>query len=223
MKKKIDYGAEMDKARQAVAGLDRNGDPETLEAYWEVCCGDVLIAEENLRNQQRSWENAALVREFLDIATYLEGYDSMLDNLYSAVSRMKETIFSHPRLKLELLEFEQLVLQRIEALHDQELGECEEVQEEILFYQRNIDRAERGDFDRIDRIGHLKQDPIEWSADFERVIDEVDRKADALLEEYPRGMGFCFAFWSTRAKILREEYGIEWRTPYMMDPGVMFD
>ena len=223
MKQKIDYRKELDRAREAVKDLARDGDAETLEAYWEVCCGDVLVAEENLKDQDRVWENASLARELLDIGTYLEGYDSMLDNLYLAVSRMVTTLFDHPRLKLELLELELQLLRRIEAMNGHDLDMSEDVQEKIYLYRRNIERADQGNFDDIEQEGHLKQDPIEWSAEYERVIDEADKKVYSLLKDHPRGMGFCFAYWHAKAQVLSEDYGITWRSPSLMNPHVMFD
>ena len=223
MKQKIDYRKELDRAREAVKDLARDGDAETLEAYWEVCCGDVLVAEENLKDQDRVWENASLARELLDIGTYLEGYDSMLDNLYLAVSRMVTALFDHPRLKLELLELELQLLRRIEAMNGHDLDMSEDVQEKIYLYRRNIERADQGNFDDIEQEGHLKQDPIEWSAEYERVIDEADKKVYSLLKDHPRGMGFCFAYWHAKAQVLSEDYGITWRSPSLMNPHVMFD
>ena len=57
----------------------------------------------------------------------------------------------------------------------------------------------------------------------EEAIAEADEKAHALLADEPRGMGFCFLYWNTKANVLSEYYGIEWRSPAIMNPGVMFD
>jgi hypothetical protein len=35
-------------------------------------------------------------------------------------------------------------------------------------------------------------------------------------------MGFCFAYWSARREVL-EAHGIQWRSPHIMNPHVMFD
>lgn len=223
MEKTINYREELEKAREAVKGLKRDGYGSTIDAYWEVCCGDVLVAEENLRKQSREWENSSLAKEFLDIATYLEGYDHMLERLYSAVSRMVDTIFERPRLKLKLLDFELTVLRRIEAQTGHDMSICEHVSNELSFYYRNIKYADSGDFASIEQRGNLKHDPIEWSAEYERVIDEVEKKVGELLSDEPRGMGFCFSYWNTKANVLSEYYGIEWRSPAIMNPGVIFD
>lgn len=223
MEKEIDYRTELESARRAVSGLERDGRPQTVDAYWEVCCGDVLLAEENLRNQDRAWENTALAGEMLDIAGYLEGYDHMLNNLYAALSRMADAIHDHPRLKLRLLELERLVLGRIEAGREYESDLAESVMKEISLYRRNIELADRGDFARIEQTGIMKSDPIEWSAGYERVIDEANARISEMLAGHPRGMGFCHVYWSAKARVLREEYGIEWRSPSAMNPGVLFD
>ncbi len=223
MEKIINYREELEKAREAVKGLKRDGYGSTIDAYWEVCCGDVLVAEENLRKQSREWENSSLAKEFLDIATYLEGYDHMLERLYSAVSRMVDTIFERPRLKLKLLDFELMVLRRIEAQTGHDMSICEHVSNELSFYYRNIKYADSGDFASIEQRGNLKHDPIEWSAEYERIIDDVEKKVGELLSDEPRGMGFCFSYWNTKANVLSEYYGIEWRSPAIMNPGVIFD
>lgn len=223
MEKTINYREELEKAREVVKGLKRDGYGSTIDAYWEVCCGDVLVAEENLRKQSREWENSSLAKEFLDIATYLEGYDHMLERLYSAVSRMVDTIFERPRLKLKLLDFELMVLRRIEAQTGHDMSICEHVSNELSFYYRNIKYADSGDFASIEQRGNLKHDPIEWSAEYERIVDDVEKKVGELLSDEPRGMGFCFSYWNTKANVLSEYYGIEWRSPAIMNPGVIFD
>ena len=223
MEEDIDYWEELNRVRHVAAGLERDGQASTLEAYWEVCCGDVLVAESNMENQDREWENASLAEELIDIVAYLEEYDYIFDNLYSAVSRMAEVIFDHPRLKLRLLEMELLLLQRIEIECGHEVDMGEDVENMIFLYRHNIDCADRGDFDAISPSGHLKCDPIEWSADYERVIDEANKKIYSLLEDHPRGMGFCFSYWHTKAEVLRDDYGIIWRSPAIMNPGVIFD
>ena len=223
MEKTINYREELEKAREVVKGLKRDGYGSTIDAYWEVCCGDVLVAEENLRKQSREWENSSLAKEFLDIATYLEGYDHMLERLYSAVSRMVDTIFERPRLKLKLLDFELMVLRRIEAQTGHDMSICEHVSNELSFYYRNIKYADSGDFASIEQRGNLKHDPIEWSAEYERIVDDVEKKVGELLSDEPRGMGFCFVYWPTLQRILFQDYGIRWRSPAEMNPGVIFD
>ena len=171
MEENLDLRKALVDARLAVKDLPRTGNGDTIEAYWEVCCGDVLVAEENLREQRRLWENSALAEEFLDIAEYLEGFDHKLDGLNQAVQRMTDAVYEHPALKLRLLMFRQLVLSRIESLHGCELGASEDVHAQICLYERNIEHADNGEYDLVEQEGHLKRDPVEWSSAYEKVID----------------------------------------------------
>ena len=223
MKENMDLRKALEDARRTAKDLPRTGAGKCIEAYWEVCCGDVLVAEENLREQRRLWENSALAEEFLDIAEYLEGFDHKLDGLNQAVQRMTDAVYEHPALKLRLLMFRQLVLSRIESLHGCELGASEDVHAQICLYERNIEHADNGEYDLVEQEGHLKRDPVEWSSAYEKVIDEVERLVDEELEDHPRGMGFCFAYWSAKKHILLDRFGIEWRSPSAMNPGVIFD
>ena len=144
-----DYREKLTEARQNAAKCGRKGTEAALDAHWEVCCGDVLIAEENMQDQDREWENASLARDFLNIAYFLEGYDDRLDNLYIAIQRMRGTISNHPRLTIELLELEHTVIRRIEALCDHELDASEEVEAELAYYRQNVEYADKGRFDKI--------------------------------------------------------------------------
>ena len=69
---------------------------------------------------------------------------------------------------------------------------------------------------------HLKFDPVERSEEYERVIPEVEREIAKKLRGIPRGMGFCFAYWSAKKSELAKR-AIEWNSPAYMNPGVMFD
>ena len=220
MVKKNDYRKELDKARSIVTNLPRDGKADTINAYWEVCCGDVLVAESSI---DRVWETTPLAKEFLDIAQYLEGYDHMLDNLNQAAKRLADCITEHPSLKLRLLQFRLLVLRRIEAQCGHELGEAEDVANRVRFYSRNIDLADRGELHAIEQEGMLRDDPIEWTAEYESNIDRAEQIIAERLGHRHRGLGFCHTYWATKAQVLRDEFGIEWRSPAAMNPDVLFD
>lgn len=223
MEKNLNIRNELEKARRAIQNLERNGKPENIEAYWEVRCGDVLLAEENLRCMDRFWENTLLAKEMLDIAEYLEGYDHMLNKLQAAVSRMSDIIDSHPGLELQIMELLQRILYRIEAECGHELSASSDLNEKICLYRHNITCADNGDYFNIKRKGSLETDPIEWSAEYESCIDEAEKEIMKRLKDVPRGMGFCHAYWSEKKRVLLEDYGINWRSPSDLNPKVMFD
>lgn len=68
----------------------------------------------------------------------------------------------------------------------------------------------------------LKFDPVERSEKWEKCIYEVEKECHRRLRNERKGMGFCFSFWSTKKSVLAK-YGIEWDSPAVMNPGVMFD
>lgn len=70
--------------------------------------------------------------------------------------------------------------------------------------------------------GMLKVDPVQATKKWEDVIYEVEKEVDEQLKDEPRGMGFCFAYWSAKRAALARR-GIEWRSPSAMNPGVLFD
>lgn len=70
--------------------------------------------------------------------------------------------------------------------------------------------------------GLLKVDPVQATQEWEDVIYEVEKEVDEQLKDEPRGMGFCFCYWSAKRAALACR-GIEWRSPSAMNPRVMFD
>lgn len=73
------------------------------------------------------------------------------------------------------------------------------------------------------QIGHLRKDPVEYTWEWERIYYDVEARLDERFANAPRQMGFCFLFWNAKRELLEEEYGIKWRSPSQMNPGVMFD
>lgn len=205
-----DFRAELNELRKA---LTTEPTAELLQQALDCC---VNIAEQSLQEQRYCWQNASLAREAMDYARQLMEHKDMLSVVESSLDDMVEAIYEHPRLKLELM------LCRLEAL--QRLNKPQmELEADIAFYRSNIEAADSGRLEDIKQTTMLKHDPVEWTARWEEVIDEVDKIVDSRLEDHLRGMGFCHACWHERAAVLSEQYGIEWRSPARMNPRVMFD
>lgn len=47
--------------------------------------------------------------------------------------------------------------------------------------------------------------------------------AQEAYEKYFIYLGSCHLYWETKQRILKEEYGIEWKTPAEMNPNVAYD
>lgn len=69
---------------------------------------------------------------------------------------------------------------------------------------------------------YLLFDPVERSQKWEDIYYEVEEECYRHLKGVPRGMGFCFGYWAAKRGVLAN-YGIDWQTPHMMNPRVMFD
>ena len=54
------------------------------------------------------------------------------------------------------------------------------------------------------------------------IEEKVDEQVKALIGEGDY-LGYCHEFWSVKERILRDEYGIEWKTPAERYPGMIFD
>lgn len=68
----------------------------------------------------------------------------------------------------------------------------------------------------------LKYDPIEDTPEFQAIKEELEKKIIEKIGKN-RGMGYCHLYWSTKREILWKDYGIVWRSPAIMNPGVIFD
>ena len=71
-------------------------------------------------------------------------------------------------------------------------------------------------------IRHLLFDPVERTPLWEEIYYDVEVECFRHLKGAPRGMGFCFGYWAEKRGVLAK-YGIDWQTPHMMNPRVMFD
>ena len=69
---------------------------------------------------------------------------------------------------------------------------------------------------------HLFFDPVERTPLWEEIYYDVEVECFRHLKRVPRGMGFCFGYWAEKRGVLAK-YGIDWQTPHMMNPRVMFD
>lgn len=70
----------------------------------------------------------------------------------------------------------------------------------------------------IERCSFLpKNDPVELTERYLSVIDEVEEKIDKTMST-----GICHEYWALKAGYL-EELGINWSSPALLNPHVMFD
>lgn len=66
-------------------------------------------------------------------------------------------------------------------------------------------------------------DPIEDTLEYKKIEEELESLIEEELKDFPRGLGFCHAYWYTKKKILKEKYNMDWKSPAELHPGIMFD
>jgi hypothetical protein len=55
------------------------------------------------------------------------------------------------------------------------------------------------------------------------ILEAAERETKQQLAEEVRGLGFCHRFWRMKQQILKEKYGINWKTPAEMNPHIIYD
>ena len=97
--------------------------------------------------------------------------------------------------------------------------DCDDVRAIVdkLLPKENIEKR----FNAIkQRRRSLKHDPVEMSEEYLAVIDEVEKKIDQ--NRTFHGIGSCHEIWALKYEYLLEK-GIDWKSPQVLNPRVMFD
>lgn len=174
-------------------------------------------------SEMRSWRNVPIAAECVDLLRQLDDPEETPLGKAMALEAIVRELpeYDVPRRVLSILRYEQELLQQSDEVA--EYPTLESVAEAIRKMEDYIDTDRVGDEEFRQRYQrHLKADPIERTPQWEELYYEVEQECDRRLGDTPRGMGFCFAHWSTLAAVLAER-GIEWRSPSVMNPRVMFD
>ena len=194
----------------------------TKKYYVLKCMNACKKAESILQEQEDQSVIASLAREVLKNCEAMFQLGDAQAEVYGAANRIADSLYEHPRLKLKLKMMALKAVKSIEDRDGEEYEEGAELRKEIEQLESNIKAADEGRFRDIKSDSVLKKDPVEWTKEFEAVVDEAEHRAYLQLKGVPRGMGFCFEYWAARRAALKE-LGIEWRTPHEMNPRVMFD
>lgn len=70
-----------------------------------------------------------------------------------------------------------------------------------------------------------KHDPQEDDPRLRDTFDAATKEAEENLRDDPSAghLGFCHVFWWEKKRILKEKYGIDWKSPDEMNPDVIYD
>ena len=191
------------------------------EKLVEQILANVDVMRKNAE-EMRIWKNLPLAKETFELIKQVGDDDGPLGRAMGCemvVDKLSE--YDAPRFTLEMLRYELKQLQMSEE-QSEDLTE-EEVQKHIEELERFIDIEHVSYEDYMKRSSrHLDFDEIERTPLWEKINYQVEAETDKLLGDEPRGMGFCFGYWSAKRGVLAKR-GIEWRDPHQMNPRVLFD
>lgn len=175
------------------------------------------VMAENYSTFGDVWKNIELGKKAFsiikDLPDVVEGeFDAPVDKvalLSYMLEQMDETL--SPRFCIEVRRY-------IKALNVIDEANNEALEQLQDYIDENISMDEY-----CKKYGKLLRfDPVERTEKWEDVIYDVEGECADLLKEESRGMGYCFAYWSTKRAVLKK-YDICWKTPSVMNPRVMFD
>ena len=187
----------------------------------------VALVDEMRENSQqmRMWKNIPLAEECICLLRNLDDPEETPLGMAMACNAICEQLpeYDVPRFVLGILHYERELLEQAGDETSENGPTLEEVDGDIQRLTDYIDTEHVSTEEFIERHHRmLKFDPVERTPQWEALYYEAEQECDRRLGDIPRGMGFCFAHWSTFRQVLAE-HGIEWRSPSVMNPHVMFD
>jgi hypothetical protein len=73
----------------------------------------------------------------------------------------------------------------------------------------------------------IRRDIKEQDPKLKKLIELAGQEAEKILKESSPGcdkwLGYCHSVWGEQQRILKEKYGIDWKTPAELNPDICFD
>ena len=163
---------------------------------------DYMIDRETLAETHVSFADAyahgcyfpEAVQCYFEAANFFESKDLSLDALSSA-------FFYQARFGKELLV---------------DLGQLEE-----KYGSNKI--LELKDIARKEVETQIKTDPVEATDAFLKIRYQAEEATDAIVSNAKENdLPFCSLYWNTKKSVLKDNFGIEWKTPAEMNPNIRF-
>ena len=185
---------------------------------------NVELMRENSQ-EMRMWKNIPLAKECVQMLKELDDPEETPMGKALACEAIIQQLpeYDVPRLVLSILHYKLQLVKESEEYDPERYPTEEEVVNEIQRLSDYIDTEHvSSEWFRKLYHRHLQSDPIERTPEWENNYYEVEKECDRRLGNTPRGMGFCFGYWSTLRQVLAER-GIKWHSPSELNPKVMFD
>ena len=200
-----------------------------MKCFWKKSPAKHIVAKvkQMRKNSQemRMWKNIPLAKECVQLLQELDDPDETPMGKALACEAIVEQLpeYDVPRLALSILRYKMELVRRSDERDPDKYPTEEEVQRDIRRLEDYIDVEHVGNDEFMQKYQrHLKSAPVERTPEWEENYYEVEQECDRRLSDTPRGMGFCFAYWSTLRQVLAER-GILWQSPHELNPRVMFD
>ena len=71
-------------------------------------------------------------------------------------------------------------------------------------------------------MANIITDPIESTKPYKKVKVKVDREVKKIMKNDSTQRGRQYTIWYHKKRILKEKYGINWRSPAEMNPHIDF-
>lgn len=185
---------------------------------------NVELMRENSQ-EMRMWKNIPLAKECVQLLKDIDDPEETPMGKALACEAIIQQLpeYDVPRLVLSILHYKLQLVKESEEYDPERYPTEEEVVNEIQRLSDYIDTEHvSSEWFRKLYHRHLQSDPIERTPEWENNYYEVEKECDRRLGNTPRGMGFCFDYWSTLRQVLAER-GIKWHSPSELNPKVMFD
>ena len=171
------------------------------------------------------WKNIPLAKECVQLLKELDDPEETPMGKALACEAIIQQLpeYDVPRLVLSILHYKLQLVKESEEDDPERYPTEEEIINDIQRLSDYIDTEHVGsEWFRKVYHRHLNFDPVERTPEWEENYYEVEKECDRRLGNTPRGMGFCFEYWSTLRRVLSER-GIMWHSPSELNPKVMFD
>lgn len=204
-----------------------------MEQYPEQIQESVNLLKQMQQNSQEfnMWKNISLARKVINLLEDIPDrgeYHTPYDKIF-LLNILCENIScsDNPRFTLSVL------TRMLELFNVVQLADYKDYDERIErkrienSYQKWTDYIDienvKEDEWRKKYSRYLRFDPIERTEKWEAMNEQIEAEIDAEIDpDMPRGMGFCHYYWSLKKTVL-QRHGINWQSPAVMNPGVLFD
>lgn len=175
--------------------------------------------------EMRMWKNIPLAKECVQLLKDIDDPEETPMGKALACEAIIQQLpeYNMPRLVLSILHYKLQLVKESEEHDPERYPTEEEISNDIQRLSDYIDTEHvSSEWFRKTYQRHLNFDPVERTPEWEENYYEVEKECDRRLGNTPRGMGFCFEYWSTLRQVLAKR-GIMWHSPSELNPKVMFD